>query len=429
MPSFSQSFLASLGQPRFAQGMFEVGQAIGGIGGQLAEKKKRETFQEIAAQGRAAIANQNPAGIMAAAEKMIGLGMVEQGEALTAEAKKIKREINLRGSVDQMALRLGVPEDERALFSGLNPEQLEDTLKDLRKELLDRVPGQSPAVRKSMAATVGISEERFNNLNLAKMSDDDFNTFLSGQGGEVKFFQDESGEIVTRRVNNGLIHENGKWTDPAALNLSKPPALSKVETITNKFAEDLAGQGAKSFAEQYENAKKSRDALGSILRSRPLLDDMYTGTLANVKQEVTKIAKAFGIPVGDLNQKVANTEVYVAETGRRVAEYITNLGAGTGLSDADREFAKQVVAGEITYDKEALKEVLKALEAGARENIKEYEATYQRVKGTLKGDAAGALAFFPESLGVEEVKATPSRSSVAEKLLEAAREARTGGGI
>lgn len=429
MPSFSQSFLASLGQPRFAQGMFDVGQAIGGIGGQLAEKKKRETFQEIAAQGRAAIANQNPAGIMAAAEKMIGLGMVEQGEALTAEAQKIKREINLRGSVDQMALRLGVPEEERNLFSGLNPEQLEDTLKDLRKELLDRVPGQSPAVRKSMAAAVGISEERFNNLNLAKMSDDDFNTFLSGQGGEVKFFQDESGEIVTRRVNNGLIHENGKWTDPAALNLSKPAALQKVETITNRFAENLAGEGAKSFAEQYENAKKSRDALGSILRSRPLLDDMYTGTLANVKQEVTKVAKAFGIPVGDLNQTVANTEVYVAETGRRVAEYITNLGAGTGLSDADREFAKQVVAGEITYDKEALKEVLKALEAGARRTIKEYEATYKRVKGTLKGDAAGSLAFFPESLGVEEVQSPPSRSSVAEKLLEAAREARTSGGI
>jgi hypothetical protein len=49
MPSFSQSFLASLGQPRFAQGMFDVGQAIGGIGGQLAEKKRREAeAQELA---------------------------------------------------------------------------------------------------------------------------------------------------------------------------------------------------------------------------------------------------------------------------------------------------------------------------------------------------------------------------------------------
>ena len=47
MPSFSQSFLASLGQPRFAQGMFEVGQAIGGIGGQLAEKRRRDELSKF----------------------------------------------------------------------------------------------------------------------------------------------------------------------------------------------------------------------------------------------------------------------------------------------------------------------------------------------------------------------------------------------
>jgi hypothetical protein len=47
MPSFSQSFLASLGQPRFAQGMFDVGQAIGGIGGQLAEKRRRDELSKF----------------------------------------------------------------------------------------------------------------------------------------------------------------------------------------------------------------------------------------------------------------------------------------------------------------------------------------------------------------------------------------------
>lgn len=47
MPSFSQSFLSSLGQPRFAQGMFDVGQAIGGIGGQLAEKRRRDELSKF----------------------------------------------------------------------------------------------------------------------------------------------------------------------------------------------------------------------------------------------------------------------------------------------------------------------------------------------------------------------------------------------
>jgi hypothetical protein len=428
MASFSQGFLNNLGRPAMTQSLFDLGSAIGQAPSQYRAKQKREGFQELASQGQAALVSGNAQKMLEAAQEMTSLGMVEQGEALAAKAREISRQGNMNKAAAAMAAKLGMGDAETKALAGLNVEQLGDAMKDMRKELLDRIPTQNPQQRRSMAASAGFNEKQFVDLSLANMSDDSFNTLIAGQGGDVEFFQNQKGETVTRRVNNGLIYEDGKWVDPAKLNLSKSPQLSRVESISNKFAEDLAGEGAKTFAEQFEAARKSRDALGSIVRSQPLVDKMFTGTLAETKLEASKIAKAFGIPIGDLNETVESTEVYAAEMGRRVAEYITNLGAGTGLSDADREFAKKVVGGQENYDAASLRTILKELEKGARRTISEYEESYSRVKSSLKGDAAGALAFFPEKFDIEEYNKPQSRSAAAQAILDEVRSRRQPGG-
>ena len=430
MASFSQGFLSNLGRPAMTQSMFDLGTAVGKMPQQYREKQKTDQFNELSAQAQASIANNNSDELLATAQKMSSLGMVEQGQALAKQAQQIKQRNAMLTAAQSMGERLGLPPEEASTLQGLGVEQLAVTMQDMRKRMLDKIPTQTPVVRKSMAQAAGIGAEKFAELELGKVTDEAFNKLIAGQGGEVKFFQDEKGELTTRRVNNGLVFqpEKGQWVDPSTLKLSKSPQISKVETVTNKFAEDLAKEGAKSFSEQFDAAKKSRDALGSVLRSRPMIDTMFTGTLAETKLEVTKIAKAFGFPVGDLNQSIANSEVYAAETGTRVAEYITNLGAGTGLSDADREFAKAVVGGLDSYDAESLKAILTKLEAGARRNIADYEAAYQRVKSKMTGPASGALAFFPETFDLSEFDRPESRSTSAQAFLDAARARRTGEG-
>jgi hypothetical protein len=70
MAKFSQGFLSSLGRPAFSQSLFDLGAAIGGIPGQLQERKKKEqelqVFNQIAQaseQGTAAALEGNVEGV------------------------------------------------------------------------------------------------------------------------------------------------------------------------------------------------------------------------------------------------------------------------------------------------------------------------------------------------------------------------------
>jgi hypothetical protein len=76
-----------------------------------------------------------------------------------------------------------------------------------------------------------------------------------------------------------------------------------------------------------------------------------------------------------------------------VAQYISNLGAGTGLSNADREYAEKVVAGNITVDRVALKRLLGVIKDNAQRTIKNYRDTRATLEEKL-GENAPALAFY-----------------------------------
>jgi hypothetical protein len=58
------------------------------------------------------------------------------------------------------------------------------------------------------------------------------------------------------------------------------------------------------------------------------------------------------------------------------------------------------------------------MEIGARREIKEYENTYQRIKGQLKGDAGGALMYFPETLSIQEQEIDVNLGAAGTALLD-----------
>ena len=105
----------------------------------------------------------------------------------------------------------------------------------------------------------------------------------------------------------------------------------------------LKGVGEKA-AGQLDGLQTSADSaakmLGSINKLKPLLSNpaFIAGTLGDARLVV---AKALGLP------GATDTQAYFAAVGEQVAERIKAFGAGTGLSDADREFAKQIAAGSI----------------------------------------------------------------------------------
>ena len=165
------------------------------------------------------------------------------------------------------------------------------------------------------------------------------------------------------------------------------------------------------FAQSAEDAQKAAESLNSVNRSLPLIDNMFTGMGAETKLNIARFGRFLGIDMVD-PESIADTEVYLADSGRRVAEYITNLGAGTGLSDADRDYAKSVVAGDISVDAEAMKRILLIAKQANEGLIKEYYDRRAAIRSELeKTNQESALLFYPspvldQPLGSDSGQAT-----------------------
>ena len=122
MATFSQQFLANLGRPQFAQGMFGLGQAIGGIPGQLQQSRLRQQmaqFDTTTLAGRKGMLEsqlereEDPQQRLALGEKISQIEQQEQAEELrTTQTENVKQLAN------QIETELGDPELAKLVSSG-----------------------------------------------------------------------------------------------------------------------------------------------------------------------------------------------------------------------------------------------------------------------------------------------------------------------
>lgn len=150
---------------------------------------------------------------------------------------------------------------------------------------------------------------------------------------------------------------------------------SEEENALNK---ELGKLRANALMESYQEATKAQ--VGS-----QVIDDQWdivssqigviSGTAAEFKLGAAKALKAVGLIGGDdsnTDELIANTETYIANAGNLVARVIKEFGAGTGLSDADREFAQKIVAGTTTLDAKSMKRLIKLQARAVRRQIEEH---------------------------------------------------------
>jgi len=181
--------------------------------------------------------------------------------------------------------------------------------------------------------------------------------------------------------------------DPSTLGLTEAPNQQVIKNVTATMGSELAKRGAEAFGELYTQAGKAREGIISIDNVMGDIDTMFTGTTANVELGVKKFLNDIGISVDP--KGVMATEVFMAESAKRIAEYITNLGAGTGLSDKDLEFTKRVVAGNVTLEADTIKRVLEEYKAAATRKIEGYNSIRSTVNSRLGEENQGALDLYP----------------------------------
>ena len=444
MARFGRSFVQAATQPAYLEGLFTAAQSLGSMPRRRreeaeAERKRKEEEAKLASQRQyqaglltlGASGEFDPEMLQGALGGAAELG-IDPSQAIAAlsagqtlrdrqlrEAEALAKEqafTNRKKSLADTAKRLGLEDLANRIPTITSTEELRDVATEMRKAEYDKLPSLNPLQRKRLARASGVTDEEFDSLDLAKVSDDAFNSLISGQSGDLKPFL-EGEDVKFFRVNDaGRVYDinTSQWRDAQEMGLEQaPPQVQRVENITSGMAEELAEVGAKSFAEAHENARKAADALGSINRTLPTVDNMFTVAGAELKLNVARYARTFGLDVVD-PEKIADTEAYIAESGRRVAEYITNLGAGTGLSDADREYAQKVVAGNITTDREALKRLLTVLKEDAVRKVTRFNTLKQQVSKELGPQGSAALAFYGDVF-ISEPEPSPVRTGLSEQ--------------
>tara|TARA_R100000234_G_scaffold25916_1_gene15002 strand:- start:2881 stop:4332 length:1452 start_codon:yes stop_codon:yes gene_type:complete len=196
---------------------------------------------------------------------------------------------------------------------------------------------------------------------------------LVKQGDKESFMifgQDAQGNTTYTPVpDNAVLSETGDTTNininDQAANLEalgKENAKAVVETLTKN-----------------KNVNNDKVAiLESLDRQIKLLDEgIITGTGANVQTAIAGLLAKTGFISSNT---VEATQTFIANAAELTANEIKAFGAGTGLSDADREFALNMVAGNIALTEGALRRILKIRAQIARSQIERNNAQFDKLK-------------------------------------------------
>ena len=406
MARFGQGFLQAATQPSFGQGLFTVGQQIGMAPGM---KRQRDFLSQVNSG--------TPEGLGQLAKYYQSQGDMENAvkyatasrDLATQQAEK-QALVDRRAKLASKASQLGLKELADRIPTITDPDELKAISEEIYKRDLENLPTQSLLVRKQRAKAAGLTPEDFDSMNLGKVTDNEFNDLISGQEGDLEAFLTADNKVEYLRVNKaGRVYDNEtkRFVEAQELGLERAPAqVQRVEQVASTMGTELAKLGAERFSQAAEKAQKASDSIRTIDQTYPNIDNMFTGFGAEFRTDVARFAEVFGIQLADPDT-VTNTETYIARSATRVADYITNLGSGTGLSDADREFAKAVVGGSEALNAQTLKRLLGMLREDAVLRIEGYNSLRDDVSAQLGSASKGAMAFFPPvAIPVNEQRST-----------------------
>jgi len=149
------------------------------------------------------------------------------------------------------------------------------------------------------------------------------------------------------------------------------------------FAAGLGTGQSKRILESQAGAQDAADILATNEVGRSLLKSgAITGAGADFFVGLNKALKQGGIDFGYADA-AANSQAYGAAMAANTGKLIKQFGAGTAISDADREYATKAAAGQITMDEAAIRKVLDINDRAARNVIQRHNKLVKGVQTNL----------------------------------------------
>lgn len=172
-------------------------------------------------------------------------------------------------------------------------------------------------------------------------------------------------------------------------------AAEKTPATSINLGNDMKKEAFKSFlAEKNTNmmpllsAQPTLESMDAMLNAVDDKGKIITGAFSKMELGTKRLLNGLGLT----NFKdVAATQAYLGNAVRLTGQIIKDFGAGTALSDADREYAAKAAAGDLTMDKAALQRLAKAARKVMSTRMDNYNKT---IEDTFSdGDAESKLAL------------------------------------
>jgi hypothetical protein len=161
------------------------------------------------------------------------------------------------------------------------------------------------------------------------------------------------------------------------------PAINITNKQEGAFEGGLGkGQADRIFASQVA-AEDATAIIDTVKTGRDIMKSgMITGAGADFLVNLNQGLKTAGIDSGYADAS-ANSQAFAANMAGNVGKLIKQFGAGTGLSDADREFAKDMAGGRISLDAKAINRILDINEKAARNTITRHNKNVKGIKTNI----------------------------------------------
>jgi len=215
------------------------------------------------------------------------------------------------------------------------------------------------------------------NLEDAKSVSDTFNKIMVISPEAAAEFQKQvlpmleanqtaSAALVTESSNLGKYYADAERILSAGdpnFDITTPDGLAAAKEFVNRFKKSetafstsVGGEYGKTVIKSFNDAEQAVSSLFTIETGLDLLDQgINTGAFAKTENAARAILNKVGLTKDD---SVGATQAYTATLGNLVGQIIKQFGAGTGLSDADREYALGIAGGNINFDEYALRKIL-----------------------------------------------------------------------
>ena len=149
------------------------------------------------------------------------------------------------------------------------------------------------------------------------------------------------------------------------------------------FETELGKEQAGSIIKNRTAAQDAASIIDTVKTGRNIMESgMITGAGADFLVNLNQGLKTVGIDAGYADA-AANSQAFTANMAGNVGKLIKQFGAGTGLSDADREFAKDMAGGRISLDAKAINRILDINERAARNVIARHNKDVKGIKTNI----------------------------------------------